>query len=146
MKPGREMDALVAERVMGKNLRRCEHHEWGTETIDVADYHYGICCKNCFAFWMVCCEEPEPQNQCVTPHPYYSTSISAAWEVVEKLNDWAWLIYGGERHGYSWNADLVTNDGAFSSYDHLHGDKIHSAPHAICLAALKAVGAASVAS
>lgn len=84
LKPGRELDALVAEKVMGGELRP------------------------------------------------YSTDISAAWEVVEKYK-WAEpeLRYSDEQHCWVFSLHKA------SGYPNECGD---TAPHAICLAALRAVG------
>ncbi len=85
MKPGRELDSLVAAKVMG-------------------------------------IEHPAP----------YSTSIEAAWEVVEKLKangEGIRLIY----HYGHWNV-------LFEHEDYCYNSPAESAPHAICLAALKTMG------
>lgn len=55
MKPGRELDALIAEKVMGMNVQH--GRVWSQE---------GKCLRE-------------------TDLPSYSTDIAAAWEVVEKL-------------------------------------------------------------
>lgn len=57
MKPGRELDALIAEKVMRWNR---EHDECG-----LPPGVYG--------------------SDNIQPFPHYSTDISAAWEVVEKI-------------------------------------------------------------
>lgn len=112
LKPGRELDALVAEKVMG----------WSLDGY----------------FWY-CGDKPTRYKSGLFEDEFSpSTDIAAAWEVVEKLN----LI--------SWNRVLAkTSDGrwctaVFSEMDQDHCceyDTIaESAPHAICLAALKAVG------
>lgn len=60
MKPGRELDALVAEKVIGK-----KHNQPGTMGGDL-DELYGMAA------------------------PHYSTDIAAAWEVVEKMRELGW--------------------------------------------------------
>jgi len=92
MKPGRELDTLVAEKVMGLNHDKLDGYP-----------------------------------------AYYSTDIAAAWEVVEKLIPDCFLtlqwIEGWEVSHFE--------PGPYGGHMHLaHGD---SAPHAICLAALKAL-------
>lgn len=109
MAPGRELDALVAEKVMGAlNLR-----------ITVADWEEDMVLGN-GDIWR-------------TRVPDYSTSISAAWQVVEKL-DFCVVSRGGTvaKEMGGWEVDCEMNGQhrrAFAA----------TAPHAICLAALKAV-------
>ena len=59
----REIDALVAEKVMGITLIGK----------DMAAYL-------------------NEETQFMMPIPFYSTDIAAAWEVVEKVNDLGWNI------------------------------------------------------
>lgn len=63
LKPGRELDALIAEEVMGYNVMRTEWdaHEIYTE-----------------------------QARSAVPCPNYSASIEAAWQVVQKLSKEGW--------------------------------------------------------
>lgn len=88
MNPGPELDALVAEKVMG----------WRD---DVA----------------------------LLP-PSYSTDIKAAWEVVEKMG--SNFIIASEKRG---EFAVFFGPGEIDEFC-----KSSSSPHAICLAALKAVG------
>ncbi len=105
MKPGRELDALVAEKVMGY------------ETVYSGANYY--------------------VERTYSPVPLYSTDISAAWEVVEKLacmkdevnvfyDCGAWFCNTGVDANGEWS---IERSGSCAT-----------APHAICLAALKAVG------
>lgn len=67
--------------------------------------------------------------------PAYSTSIAAAWEVVEymrKMDEWAFTL-GTDTAG-DWDA-------TFWEGDTFHDATADTAPASICLAALKAVGA-----
>lgn len=106
MNPGRELDALVAEKVMG----------WTgieNDNLDGTDWYAGS----------------PPGSEGHAEVPAFSTDISAAWEVVEEVN--RKNVYGFRLHNpgngvweASWN---VLAEGM-------------SAPLAICLAALKAVG------
>lgn len=96
---GRDLDALVAERVMGWEAPTWHHPEgWGTSDSSI---------------------------------PHFSTDISAAWEVVEKMRP-------------DWTLDFrATCEGYFASFDNMSQTFEHfsreSAAHAICLAALKAL-------
>ena len=101
MSPGRELDALVAEKVMGGRRMR---------TTDARYYWNGLNTNG--------------------ELPAYSTDIAAAWTVVERLGD-KFNFIGKCADG--WNAVLFYDGNS-------HGEIAPSAPHAICLAALKAVG------
>lgn len=112
----RKLDALVAEKVMGwKDISGPDH---GIDMWQTPEGHRGIRGKDI---------------------PSYSTDIAAAWEVAEKLSQ---LCFGLWRVGDEWECELDSNDGRFL----VAGDSVHvfgsgiSAPLAICLAALKAVG------
>lgn len=116
MGPGRELDVLIAERVMGDDLsfRPADRLEDG---IKPGAIFYDV--------------QPEPRP--------YSTDIACAWEVVEKFTD---LCFSLSKVGDEWECELDSNDGKFLQ----NGPTVHvfgsgeTAPHAICLAALKAVG------
>jgi hypothetical protein len=117
MKPGRELDALVAEKVMGINPLL-----FGS----LVDY--------------------KMPNGSIVTLPYecksYSTDIAAAWEVVEKLTQFKFKL---DQDGFSsWNAFFLEeqeqDDGPAWHEDIEYEGNADTAPHAICLAALKAVG------
>lgn len=113
MKPGRELDALIAEKVMGRQV---------VETDD---------CNGQDNLWLN--QFSEYGDQLGLPN--YSTDIAAAWTVVEKFKAVARIekqFLGGNAE---WFCELSIDIGEGS------GSAISpSAPHAICLAALKAVG------
>lgn len=116
----REIDALVAEKVMG----------W--MPFPLADgevmegYYY-----NGITTWP-------------TPAPNYSTNIADAWQVVEMLSDeYEYDHVTISSSNKVWYCDIVKNlpaneDGELDSdvWDHTAS----TAPMAICLAALKAMG------
>lgn len=103
MKPGRELDLLVAEKVMGFIARKTSAGESYFEDKEGTLPGYYI--------------------------PHYSTQISAAWEVVEKMKEeYLWEM--------AWNHALK----AWTCYLNGEGSKSDTAPHSICLAALKAKG------
>lgn len=115
MNPGRELDALVAEKVMElKNIRKLN-----TEAIK--DFVY------------------DRPNLITGLHviedlvPEYSTDIAAAWEVVERLAEYHGnkcdLDYGEFLEGL-WTVRFGFGNDSCSA---------ETAPHAICLAALKVV-------
>jgi hypothetical protein len=72
-----------------------------------------------------------------------SEDIAAAWLVVEKIETHGWYVgvgwcngkYGTEKRGWCY----IGGHGADGA--HVGGANTDTAPHAICLAALKAVGA-----
>lgn len=140
MKPGRELDALIAEKVMG----------WKWHPIKGDEPYYDELTKNHGGFWLngtasVNCTDINGAPNC----PHYSTDIAAAWEVAQKLADMnednELVIYvSPSKHNECevsiqfWdrsNPDEPVLSGPF----YLCGE---SAPHAICLAALKALGVA----
>jgi hypothetical protein len=103
MTPGRELDALVAEKVMG-----CLS---GVSVLDDG--------RHCL--WI--------NRHWVDLLPY-STDIAAAWEVVEKLTRSGWYF---ELRAPNYLASF------FRGIDsHCESIEAPTAPHAICLAALKA--------
>ena len=126
MKAGRELDALVAEKVMGKKVRRLSGNLYCWEYDGDYENLHGL----------------------AQPIPTYSTDISAAWEVVNKLCNWDvddnMLILKGqgpdlENHGDEeaewWEAEI--NGDFWGSPANAEAE---TAPLVICLVALKAVG------
>ena len=109
MKPGPEMDALIAEKVMGWYKDRSDKGMWRTNKGSLIGY------LNSF-----------------TP----STEIAPAWQVVEKMG-MVTIEDGGKSVGQKeWSVGFVLQ-GSCGNWVHGSGD---TAPHAICLAALKAKG------
>lgn len=123
MKPGRELDALIAEKVMGLELKQPKGVAWRENTWVYAINDF----RDSGPMYVVDCD-------------FYSTDISAAWEVVDNLRyrkipiSIAHVFFPAEeRWEYIAKAENVQPYGfEFATSD--------SAPHAICLAALKAVG------
>jgi len=128
MEAGRELDALVAEKVFGK-----ESPKWYTIVGD-NEYDYGGI-SSCSpgegtlgwigpqqVFW------PNQPSKGIHACSHYSTDIAAAWEVVEKAS-------GEGPHKWS-----ITNehDTWYVSANGVAEAEADTAPHAICLAALKA--------
>ncbi len=118
MKPGRKLDALVAERIFGyKSIEDLERSYISPEGDHIYKDFVGA---------------PESMKL-----PRFSTSIAAAWEVVEKLKG-SFLINTDHGTPAEWSVNWIV----------ILGDELPknvgaigvTAPHAICLAALKAVG------
>jgi Phage ABA sandwich domain len=108
MKPGLDLDLLIAQRVMGIKTEIGEEVE-AIHTIP----HFG---RVTYGY---------------LPLPY-STDIAAAWEVVEKMK--VGIKINGSVKG-KFQVLLINESGT----DTFEGFS-NTVPHAICLAALKAVG------
>ena len=141
LEPGPELDALVAEKVMGwKRLEPDTHHKFGFYGSDPQ--------RNPEGTIFIGTQEEYGRlsvggSWLLTNQWSPSTSIADAWEVVEKmqsmnnqrdihieclLDKWSVSMCHFERDGESMEWGDWTIDA-------------NTAPHAICLAALKAVGA-----
>lgn len=131
MNPGRELDALIAEKVMG--------WEWySKEKLNELGYNTN---KNLLLPSNI--GQADGNGWCaieshISP---YSTDISAAWEVVEKFSRKNGRSGGGPiiniSHDGNWHCDFGGGDGTLGSGAVAQSE---TAPHAICLAALKACG------
>jgi hypothetical protein len=115
---GREIDALIAKHVMGYRSYVLGPDECGAgNTVLLDNEGNDICCENDI--------------------PNYSTSIAAAWEVVEKIdNDLQWGTWFITYPDYEkWNVWYGEFDDAYKNQT-----IEKTAPMAICLAALKSKG------
>ncbi len=121
MQAGRELDALIAEKVMG----------WTdvTKTPTMANGLDGMGLPP---------HDGPPKNRMFSSFPAYSTDIAAAFEVVEKVSaDYKWdfnCIYREPNDG-KWAFGTYDRDGSFYPRN-----EAGTAPLAICLSALEAVG------
>lgn len=119
MKPGRELDALVAEKIFNKRVVR--------EPVMMHDPNQEGAFKEVLGFY-------EVANHSTTFNiPPYSTDIAAAWEVVEKMMNGT--MPDEVRQRQSWRI----------FYDEMEDTNLvdlsaSQAAEFICLAALKAVG------
>lgn len=115
MEPGRELDALVAEKVMGYTIER-----------------FTFRCDGMSEETMIWLQAENKYNQVS-----FSTDISAAWEVVEKMkqNEWSVTIqaYGNEPN------EVTEYEVTFGFLNEKPAAAVKSAPEAICKAALIAV-------
>ncbi len=131
----RELDALVAEKVMGWQVLTPDETEHLEEVNDcmvvVHPNPYGV---------MRYVEKSYNYYGYVEWHP--STDIAAAWQVVERMRELGWfsshtdLTIDSGQEWWSWHFTDIKPPG--STTVKAQG---HTAPHAICLAALAAVGA-----
>lgn len=127
---GHELDALVAEHVMGATWERHAnaHRDWlAFDHADSAKWRAVFATRDDdgnVEVWSAC--------------PDYSTDVSVAWQVVEKLHEWGLIVTISKGpDNFTWDVrgwNDRTNDSRYIA----HGE---TAPLAICLAALKAVEA-----
>jgi len=131
MPAGREMDALVAEKVMGEPIP--------TEPPKCTGSISGI--QHYFEYY--------PQKAWVPDGTSggwrwkaraFSTDISAAWEVVEKLAYEPTVQGVYEKLSVVVTVRLYSNEEAWAKIEGRSWTKAETAPLAICRAALKAVG------
>lgn len=117
MKPGREMDALIAEKVLGwTDIRRVNPAVIHSFSADGNHANVGF----------------SPVLYKHVPFPLYSREISAAWEVVMHLKSKYWyFMLSDENEG--WEASFYW-DPHRPAYEALSAE----APQAICKAALLA--------
>lgn len=111
----RERDALVAEKVMNLPLHRATITGFNT-SVENVEWH-------------------EPRG--AKP---YTTDIAAAWEVVEKMP----ISFTLMRDSFSWIVTVRKSPSSLDDVKEVIANPIEvraeTAPEAICLAALKAVG------
>ena len=123
LEAGPELDALIAEKVMG--LVPCEQWIDGMGTLSII--HRG----DCDAPIKLQCHDAKPGRWTKR----YSTDISAAWEVVEKLTPQFIDFELGNRRNELFNADFIWGHGLRQYFR----ANANTAPLAVCRAALKAV-------
>jgi hypothetical protein len=131
MPAGREMDSLVAEKVMGFKWddRVCRICGWPLK----ATAEEGCVVDNCR-------QRPAPQRRADEPAPY-SIEIAAAWDVIQH---WGKASVDMARYGYDgkWGCSFRFSEplsGNRSIEKHAYAEGA-TAPLAICRAALKCVG------
>ena len=122
---GRELDALVAEKVMQLAPR-----QW--RSICFVDDHELDARVWCYD----CCGSVGEQGQ-VPEH--YSTDIAAAWQVVEMLYKRGFGVGVVMQHGWDTACECIVFKTSIVDDDTIHASA-DTAPHAICLAALAVLG------
>lgn len=123
MQAGRELDALVAEKVMG--WKWCEN-DIGKESLQPPSEEYAFLSPNHPVFWA-----DEKGYTKIMPH--YSTNIADAWKVVEKMRENFWVqVDVGDI--------ILCSMGEYGFVCSTIQAEAETAPLAICLAALKAMG------
>ena len=119
LEAGRELDALIAECVMGKSVVETEE------------------CNGIDNLWLA----PYRDEWDDAPLPQYSVKIRAAWAVVEKLG-YNWNLYrdvGKCGDDYETSGDGLYRFIYSAPGMPMQGVTASTAPLAICRAALKAV-------
>lgn len=135
LQPGRDLDALVAEKVMGvkPKLIAIATQDGGKSAAVVEHWNGPFPDHNSVRDWIE--EHPGYKLDFWKEYRPYSTDIAAAWKVIEKLcdapdGDLPLQITFTRSNG--WFVEI--GDGVCSDQD------IEGLSQAICLAALKAVG------
>jgi hypothetical protein len=113
VKPGRELDALVAEKVMGLKFSPNKSKNWNLAI------------------------DPEALHDFEIPH--YSTEIAAAWEVRAEVKKW---LFSRKLKFKDALQRAITDRVGFGQGVVIHKEEmiLYAEPVDICLAALKAVG------
>lgn len=135
MNAGRELDAVVAEKVMGwKRVVVPKDYDGlnaGVTLLPSTSIAIGWAPKGAYQLWHFC--------------PLYSTDIAATWRVVEKLKERSdlfpqisWLRV--HDNAFQHRCEIWRNDPPSKQYGWLADVYADTLPLAICLAALTAVG------
>lgn len=116
MNPGRELDAIVAEKIFKIEVCRNEKGGWSEGPADYYDSYGEMILSN--------------------PLKEYSTEIAAAWEVVDQLKTinpefWFSISRNPPMQGDGWYVENGPDRETIAEGE--------TAPHAICLAALAAL-------
>lgn len=122
MKPGRELDALVAAKVMGLSDIRIEPTpamEIAAGLTDIDHWVYG----------------EHPVRKCGIPLPHYSTDIAAAWGVLNKMISNGWALSLNNKKDFHGGCHVIFE----TLVNHATADA-ETMEEAICLTALRAVG------
>lgn len=124
--PGRELDALISEKVFGRTVIRISKEE-ALDLMALRSYQSASGRMEMIQTLLMGVDSETRE-----PPPHYSTDIAAAWEVVEKLNPKEDEFRLVNFRGQGWECTF-----RFFRGDREEGETV---PHSICLAALKAIG------
>lgn len=144
MTAGRELDALIAERVIGEHVHCFATLDEHIEGLcgKCGRQKTGLRCDGCHILLQtsLCFKCNQETAFRIEPLPYriqsqpYSTSIAAAWQIIEKAD--LWQISGSLGDGpFITIIEFGPNEGMATA---------DTAPLAICLAALRATGVQDV--
>jgi hypothetical protein len=131
----REIDALVAEHVMG--WRWVEHggFDWIVPPDVVPDI--------AFFMWGHRIHDDKPQfsGEFENVLPHYSTDIAAAWKVVEAMRAAGYSVsIGYYANGCDVGITARNSRAGWEAVRPVYGGHADTAPRAICIAALRAKG------
>jgi len=136
MKPGNELDELIASKVMGVDISVYKLHSWelynnGKVYNFAYDHgnHNGPRCTRCDYYYCHHCQKG-PTEPCKITVFSYSTNISSAWRLVEKLQSKGFGLEIMKSPNLKYMVSFL------ESAPTVEGE---TAPHAICLAVLKAL-------
>jgi hypothetical protein len=140
--PGREMDALVAEKVMGWTGRKTVYQWFDRKRHEYPLIIFAIGGEGMGSYETFVDGEGN-KIQYGNPHkvfftPNYSTDIAAAWEIIRKLNKKDIYLEVKQWFGQELWIRLWTGSGALKSS--LNLKSIDAFPEGICKAALLAKG------
>lgn len=136
LQAGRELDALIAEKVFGMVVRRIKPDWYPYEVTLFFHPAYPdeivYSCDENASNAMMYRNGKDASDGAAPVLPNYSDDIASAWEVVEKMAQ-SYDFY--LRFVSAWTAEFITiGGGEIDSADS------ETAPEAICLAALRAIG------
>ena len=145
MKPGRKLDALIAEKVMGLSEAVNAYKKYAILCQIVSEKEPRVMSSELIESVSLCMAWTGYSG--IPFFPRYSEDIDAAWHVVEKLKTVDLSVYHLSRAlklnlsfigtGYGWRAEFdLENDHAGDDQTMWWAEGL-TAPHAICLAALK---------
>jgi hypothetical protein len=117
MDAGRELDSLVAEKVMGYRVRE------GIQPV----------------IFECCAAQPPRDDADWCSVPRYSTDIAAAWQVIGRMAGQGFDHYVEGWRGKYW-VKFSNEDRGMEGNSEDREVKARTAPEAICLAALKVMG------
>lgn len=141
MEPSRELDALVAEKVMGYSIDPGlpqsfpGAHDWGTAFLYPPEWNAEL------GAWPSTRGRQADHEWDYVPH--FSTNMTDAWKVVERLAEHG-IVRVSNGDGDSYDCDFLPFAAGFTPFPcaaHAGGSDTptESWPHAICLSALAAV-------
>lgn len=126
MEAGLELDRLVAEKIIGwTDIQIVPHWQNSRKVLEgikpdtIASQYTGYRSKHVI--------------------PGYSSDIAASWTVVNKLNDLGFAVFIEQMTDGLCNA-YIKKESLEISLVISETERLTKAPHAICLAALKAIG------
>ena len=137
MPAGREMDALVAEQVMGWKIVQGSEWNPSREAMDQIPYEPHLVCWMDGTLNLYRPLDNPVHGWSMQEDWYPSSDIAAAWMVVEKIS----LLHNWDLCPIEWKSNYSIHTVCFVIYDSTtsYTGKGSTAPLAICRAALKAV-------